>query len=131
MPISKSDIIAQIRRSEMKPTRIRAHRMIITYDEHIGHLYVPGSTIRVPHVEYPYLVKTNKQGFRSEYDFVEEKNSNKIRLVFLGDSYTAGDNVDNKDRFSNLLEEELGCECYNFGLAGSGVDQQLLIQYHN
>ncbi len=111
----------------MIPARVRAHRMIIAYDEHIGHLYVPSSKVRVPHVEYPYFVKTNKQGFRSEYDFVEEKDSGEIRIVFLGDSFTAGENVDNKHRFSNLIEKELGCECYNFGLAGSGVDQQLLI----
>ena len=42
-----------------------------------------------------------------------------------GDSFTAADGVSNRQRYSDLLEARLpGIEVYNFGLPGTGTDQQ-------
>ena len=44
-----------------------------------------------------------------------------------GLSFTAGDGVSNRHRFGDVLEKRLGnVEVLNFGLPGSGTDQQLL-----
>jgi len=88
---------------------------------------VPNTFIRIPDVREPYFIKTNKQSFRSNFDYAKKKILDK-RIVFLGDSYTAGDGVPNEKRFSDLLSEEFkSLETYNFGLSGSGIDQQVLI----
>ncbi|KMZ11759.1 hypothetical protein BHUM_04341 [Candidatus Burkholderia humilis] len=49
-------------------------------------------------------------------------------MLVFGDSYTAGDGVSNGKRYSDLLEEHLpDTKVLNFGLSGSGTDQQYLI----
>jgi len=106
---------------------LKPHRMILSHNDEIGRIYVPNSKIRVPNVKYPYIVKTNAQGFRSNSDFIIKKNPNVKRILFLGDSNTAGDNVNNEYRFSDLVQQNLGFECYNFAVGGTGVDQHLLI----
>ena len=75
-----------------------------------------------------YLVRVNDQGFRSEHEFVREKTPGTRRVLLFGDSFTAGDGVRNRDRYGDVLEELIpGLEVYNFGLPGSGTDQQYLI----
>jgi len=75
----------------------------------------------------PYYIRTNSQGFRSNFDFNKESQGKK-RIIFLGDSFTAGDGVANEDRFSDLVMNSVGnLECYNFALTASGTDQQVLI----
>jgi carbamoyltransferase len=102
------------------------HRMIIKYHPEIGHLYVPNLKARVPHETGGYYVRTNSLGFRSDFEFSNTRNG-RPRILFLGDSYTAGDGCDNEERFSELLGQELNAEVYNYGLSGSGTDQQLLV----
>ncbi len=108
-------------------SRQLTHKTLIRYDENIGHLFVPGITMRQPHSEKPYYVKTNKQGFRANFDYTETKENDEIRIAFIGDSYTAGEGVANEMRFSDLVADALGARSYNFGLSASGVDQQYLI----
>jgi len=84
----------------------------------------------MPYPLQPYFIKTNNQGFRSNFDFSKESQGKK-RIIFLGDSFTAGDGVANEDRFSDLVMDSIGnLECYNFGLTASGTDQQVLIYEH-
>ncbi|NJM71699.1 MAG: SGNH/GDSL hydrolase family protein [Scytonema sp. RU_4_4] len=103
------------------------HRTLLRYDEQLGHLYVPNLTMRIPYSEKPYFVSTNKQGFRSNIDYIHQKTIDQPRIVFLGDSYVAGDGVANEKRFSDIVATEFSVDSYNFGLSGSGVDQQYLI----
>ncbi|MBZ0264094.1 SGNH/GDSL hydrolase family protein, partial [bacterium] len=105
------------------------HRMVIRHDSQIGHKWIKNQVARIPHENGGYLVRTNSQGFRSDFDF-ETKKGKKPRILVFGDSYTAGDGVNNNQRFSDLLGESINAEVYNFGLSGSGTDQQLLI-YEN
>lgn len=97
------------------------------YHPTIGYKFIPGLKSRVQHEGGGYFVKTNNYGFRSDQDFTPEKKTRKRILVF-GDSFTAGDGVSNKFRYTDLLQEALPeSEIYNFGLPGSGTDQQYLL----
>jgi carbamoyltransferase len=103
-----------------------SHRLVIRYDSEIGHRYVPDINARIPNELGGFYVRTNADGFRSDIPFVQ-KRGDSPRIVFLGDSVTAGDGVSNHERFSDLVGKNLGSEVYNYGLSGSGTDQQLLI----
>jgi carbamoyltransferase len=100
--------------------------MIIKYHPQIGHLYVPNLRARIPHEAGGYYVQTNSLGFRSNIEFCKEHNG-RPRILFFGDSQTAGDGCNNDERFAEQLGQELDVEVYNYGLSGSGTDQQLLV----
>jgi carbamoyltransferase len=102
------------------------HRMVIRYHSEMGHLYVPNLRARIPHERGGYSVVTNGQGFRSDVEFVSER-SGRPRILVFGDSFTAGDGCDNAERFAELTGAALGAEVYNYGVSGTGTDQQLLI----
>ncbi|TPW02914.1 MAG: hypothetical protein FD129_3124, partial [bacterium] len=102
------------------------HRMILAHHPRFGQLYVPGINARVPGPAGPYFLKTNGQGFRSDWEFRREKGG-KPRILVFGDSYTAGDGVTNRDRFAEKLGDTYGAEVFNFGVAGTGTDQHLMI----
>lgn len=102
------------------------HRMLFRHHPRLGHLWIPHLTARIPHEGGGYLVHTNGQGFRSDVEFSPEK-GDRPRILFFGDSMTAGDGCSNSERFPEMIGEMLGAEVYNYGLSGSGTDQQLLI----
>lgn len=104
------------------------NRQLFEYHPTVGYKFVPNLKTRIQHEAGGYLVKTNAQGFRSEIDFHIEKLEVKKKILFFGDSYTAGDGVSNKYRFTDVLGQMLpSSEIYNFGLPGSGTDQQYLL----
>ena len=106
-------------------------RQINEYHPVIGHRYIPGIQARIPHESGGYLVKTNSSGFRCQHEFVNEKPDKTFRVLLFGDSFTAGDGVSNKYRFGDLLEQRVGgLEVLNFGLSGTGTDQQYLAYEH-
>lgn len=114
----------------VQDTWTNSHRTDTTYHPLIGWLYVPNQFKRMPDPTQPYYIRTNNQGFRSNFDFNKESQGKK-RIVFLGDSFTAGDGVANEGRFSDLVMDSIeNLECYNFGLTASGTDQQVLIYEH-
>lgn len=103
------------------------NRALFEYHPTVGYKFIPGLKSRVQHEGGGYLVKTNNLGFRSDIDF-QFKKSDKKRVLVFGDSFTAGDGVSNKFRYTDLLEHSLpNTEIYNFGLPGSGTDQQYLL----
>jgi lysophospholipase L1-like esterase len=103
------------------------HRRLMQYDPVLGYRFEAGLKVRIPHEGGGYLVKTNRDGFRCDHD-VTEKRGRARRVLVFGDSYTAGDGVSNGKRYSDVLERQLGdTEVLNFGLSGSGTDQQYLI----
>jgi len=72
-------------------------------------------------------VRANQQGLRSDRDYVAEKPPGVYRVLLFGDSFTAGDGVSNAKRFGDVLEASTpGLEVYNFGISGTGTDQQYL-----
>ena len=82
----------------------------------------------MPGADGAFCLRTNSIGMRSDREYSQTRPPGGHRLLCLGDSYTAGDGVDNKVRFSDCLEADHSkLEVMNFGLPGSGTDQQLLI----
>jgi carbamoyltransferase len=102
------------------------HRMLIQHDAEVGHRFVPNLRARLPGEDGGYFVVTNSLGFRSDFEF-EQAPAAHPRILMFGDSYTAGDNVSNSDRYSDQLAQILGAEVQNYGVPGSGTDQHLLI----
>jgi carbamoyltransferase len=103
----------------------RTHRMLIRHDPDIGHVFVPNMRARIPGDEGGYSVVTNGVGFRSNFEF-EKKRGALPRILMFGDSYTAGDDVCNEDRYSDRLGQLLNVEVQNYGISGTGTDQHLL-----
>lgn len=106
----------------------RPLRMILQYHEVFGQWYVPNLRAYVPHERGFFVVRTNARGMRSSRDHPLSAPPGRRRLLLFGDSFTAGEGVSNDERFSDLLEGMGDApEVLNFGLSGSGPDQQLLI----
>lgn len=104
------------------------NRQLFQYHATVGYHFVPGLKARVEHEAGGYLMRTNQAGFRCPHEFESERPRGTFRVLLFGDSYTAGDGVSDKHRYAELLEREIpGLQVYNFGLPGSGTDQQYLI----
>jgi hypothetical protein len=105
----------------------RAHRQIFRHHPRFGRWYVPSLRARVPHERGGYFVVTNAAGARCTRDFGARR-PGVPRVLVLGDSFSAGDGVDNAERYSDRLEAMCpGIEVLNLSLPGSGTDQQALI----
>jgi carbamoyltransferase len=103
-------------------------RSVNQYHPRIGYTYIPGIKSRVPHESGGYLIRTNGSGFRCDREFAPHKPPGTRRVLLLGDSMTAGDGVSNGERFGDVLEELMpGVETFNYGMPGTGPDQQYLI----
>lgn len=102
-------------------------RQIFAYDPVLGYRFVPGLKTRVRHEGGGYNVYCNQAGFRCEHEVTPAPAPGVFRVLLFGDSFTAGDGVSNRFRFGDVLERRLqGVEILNFGLPGSGTDQQYL-----
>lgn len=103
-------------------------RQLFEYHQTFGYRFIPGLKTRVDHEGGGYLLKANAAGFRCDHEFVSEKSPDTFRILLFGDSYTAGDGVSNAHRYGDVLEKRIaGLEVFNFGLSGTGTDQQYLI----
>ncbi len=104
------------------------NRQLFQYHPSIGYKFIPNLKSRIQHEAGGYLLRTNEWGFRSELEFSKKRTSEKKRILFFGDSFTAGDGVSNKNRFTDQIEQIIpNTEVFNFGLSGSGTDQQFLM----
>ena len=102
-------------------------RQFFRYHPVIGHTFIPGLRARVNHEGGGYLVRVNETGFRCEHEFEKQRQPGVFRALLFGDSFIAGDGVSNRKRFGDVLEQRIpGLEIYNFGISGTGQDQQYL-----
>ena len=77
--------------------------------------------------------QTNSLGYRDR-EPVEEEDGHKLRVLFLGDSFTWGDDVRLEERFTSLLEASCGLHCnrlppiqaINRAVIGYGTAQSFL-----
>lgn len=106
------------------PQRLVTLGRQIQYDAQLGHRFIAGVQRRVPHECGAYFVHTNRQGFREDHDL--ESPPAGFHVLCYGDSFTAGDGVDNSRRFSALLAELLGITVSNVAVPGHGPDQNVL-----
>lgn len=103
-------------------------RQVYAHHPVIGWWHPPNLYARLSLGGTHHVLQTNAAGMRSSRDYPHISPPGRRRVAFLGDSYTAGDGVSNDQRFSDLLETRfLHLDALNFGLNGSGTDQQLLI----
>jgi hypothetical protein len=66
--------------------------------------------------------QSNSQGFRSTWNYNTDYEGR--RIIFLGDSFTFGSHVHEKETFAALLESKFkNTRSYNFGMTGFGLDQ--------
>ena len=70
-------------------------------------------------------VNINSQGLRDD-NHSYQRNNEKKRIMVLGDSFAWGYGVEQKDRFSEILERSLNAEFINAAVMGYSTDQQLL-----
>ena len=100
------------------------------FDSELGWRHVPGAHGRLVSPEFDVEYRINSRGLRdSETDPSEARGK---RLVLLGDSFAEGWGVEIGQAVSEQLEERLSgpgspVEVFNFGVAGHGTDQQLLL----
>lgn len=98
------------------------------YDPVIGWWHLSNVTAHLPLGETFHLLRTNAEGMRADKNYPKAAPQGRKRIALLGDSYTAGDGVSNGERFGDLLEtRHPQFDVLNFGLNGSGTDQQMLI----
>jgi lysophospholipase L1-like esterase len=103
-------------------------RNLFEYHPVIGYRFIPGLTARVRHEGGGYLVRCNQTGFRCDHEVSDAKPPGVFRVLIFGDSFTAGDGVANGKRYTDRIEAQLpGLQVLNFGLPGSGTDQQYLV----
>ena len=105
-------------------------RSVMQYHPIIGYTFIPGIKARtiLPNENLGYLIKVNEQGFRCNHDFVSKRLNGQFRALLFGDSQTAGERVPNHLRYGDQLEKLItNLQVYNFGLPGTGMDQQYLV----
>lgn len=103
-------------------------RSLFEYHPVLGYRFIPGLKTRVAHEGGGYLVQVNGSGFRCRHEVTDAKPVGTRRILLFGDSHTAGDGVSNGKRFGDVLETLLPAptQVLNFGLPGTGTDQQYL-----
>ena len=94
------------------------------YDPHRGWALKPSlADLRLPKGN---TLTTNSKGTRGAKEYRYGK-SEKQRILILGDSFTFGEDVSDKETYSHYLQEMLPfTEVINFGVHGYGHDQMLL-----
>jgi hypothetical protein len=87
----------------------------------------------IPDLERPDLFgkgvsfTTNHEGFRALHEFTPEVPAGRFRIACLGDSFTEGYGVGDRETFPAWLQTlEPRIETLNLGLGGYGVDQSWL-----
>jgi hypothetical protein len=101
-------------------------RQIFEYHPIVGYRFIPNLRARIPHEGGGYLMQVNDAGFRSDRPFIAARKPGVPRVLVFGDSFTAGDAVPNRERYTDLMETGLDAEVYNYGLSSTGTDQQYL-----
>ncbi|RFS13529.1 SGNH/GDSL hydrolase family protein [Emticicia sp. C21] len=95
-------------------------------DKAFGAWHYPNATTRhigpCWNVEYQF----NSYGAR---DDEKQKESDKKRILFLGDSFIEGYGIEKDKRLSNLVEKNMDVECLNFGTSGSFGTTQMRLLY--
>ena len=101
-------------------------RQTFAFNSEMGMTLIPGIRARKSHEAGAYLISANADGFRDD-EFVVERQPGTRRILLYGDSFAFGAGVAKEDRFGELIAASIpNVEVYNFGIVGSGIDQQLL-----
>lgn len=72
---------------------------------------------------YDVSISTNDNGFTSWGD----TESDSVKILFIGDSYTGGPHVSNEDSYFGQVKKLIGAEVFAIGAAGYSTLQELLL----
>lgn len=99
------------------------HSLVYRYDRNLG--WFPAANTRsVMSAERTFGVTNNSQGFRDP----EPVTNSKPAIIFLGDSFVWGYNVEAADRFTDKLQaKHPEWSISNFGICGYGTDQEFML----
>ena len=103
-------------------------RQLYEYHPVVGYRYIPRLRVRIPHEGGGYLIQVNEQGFRADRPFARARTPGHRRVLVFGDSFTAGDAVPNRQRYTELLEARLAIEGEACALAALRIDDAQLKQ---
>lgn len=95
------------------------------YDALLGWAHQPGQEGIFETLQFRTMVRINKNGLRDR-PHAYERQHNIERVLVLGDSFAWGYGVEEPERFSQLVEEDLDIEVINAGVSGYSTDQELL-----
>lgn len=100
------------------------HSLISEYDPVLGWKGIPNATRTIYLQEKTFSVQHNNDGFR---DINHPQDPTLKSIIFLGDSFTWGYGVEEKEIFINKLRQTIkNREIYNLAYPGYGTDQALL-----
>jgi hypothetical protein len=119
-------LVAELTLQWFNPVYLRMHDwngLGYQYDPELGWSLVPNSATVVS-LPRTVTVKNNSLGLRD----IEPERDAKPTILFLGDSFVWGYNVEDSERFTDLLRSELpGYRIVNAGVTGYGTDQEYLL----
>ena len=98
--------------------------LLYRYDEKLGWFPVENSK-KIFRGEYRRIkVEHNSRGFRDSEHVVDTR----PRIVFIGDSFVWGYDVEKQERFTEKLNAKIAnVSIYNLGVSGYGTDQEYLL----
>ncbi len=101
----------------------RDERLFYRHHPRLGWMPEPGSARELTGARRVHVTH-NLEGFRDR----DHGAKRRPRLLFVGDSYVWGYDVEASERFSDLLQARLaGVEVLNLGVSGYGTDQEYLL----
>src|SRR5262249_4564328 len=72
------------------------------------------------------LNRLNAAGLRSDHEYQKTPPSGLLRIAAFGDSFVYGSEVDGKEAWPAVLEQNRRIEVLNYGVPGYGTDQAYL-----
>ncbi len=100
--------------------------LIATTDSSLGYKPKPNSKAMYKHADGTKIadIFIDKNGFR--YDGKAYSNSDSLKFLFLGCSFTFGMNCDFEDTYPAIVSNYYHAKCYNAAMGGYGFSQMIL-----
>src|SRR5262245_61750664 len=100
------------------------------YGEYTLRSMTPNAVFWHRSIDGQWRFKTNNKGFRDDKDYAYAKPTGTLRVLLLGDSHTAGFEVDQDKTYASVLERSLAergvrAEVLNTGISGFGTAEEL------
>ena len=107
--------LAEILIRVFSPVSYLGHPPIYETDRDVGYRHTPNIDVTVRTAEYRTRIRTNSLGFRSSEESATSKGS---KILVLGDSFTIGLEVEEDERFTEIVGGKIGRPVINMGVSG-------------
>lgn len=119
-----SEAVLRIFYAERLDTQFDERSLLYRYDAVLGWFPEENSTYRFAGANRVITVRNNSRGFRD----TEHHPGARPGILVLGDSYVWGYDVEEEERFTERLRENIpGWDIFNLGVSGYGTDQEWLL----